>query len=320
MGAYLARRLLLMIPTLLVVTIIIFLLIRMIPGDIIDRMIAEMAEQPGAAGMLDRKALERRLGLDVPIYIQYGRWIGGIFQGDLGVSLLGFETVTTKIKGRLAVTFELGLMSIIIGLIIAMPIGIYSAIRKNTIGDYGGRSIAIIFMSVPNFWVGTMIMIYPAIWWGWSPRMEVIRFTDDPLGNLAMFIIPSIVLGMVLSGSTMRMTRTMMLEVLRQDYIRTAWSKGLKESIVIIRHAMKNAFIPVITWIGFQIPLLVGGAVVTETIFGLPGTGRLLVSSLGERDYTVVSGITLVVAVFVLIVNLAIDLTYAYLDPRTRHQ
>lgn len=320
MGSYLARRLLYMIPTLLVVSVIIFSLVRMVPGDIIDQMVSEMAAQPGAGGDVDRAAIERRLGLDVPVHIQYGRWLGGVIQGDLGESFKGFGTVGEKIATRLPVTFELGILSILIGLLIALPMGVYSAVRQNSIGDYVGRTTAIAFMSVPNFWVGTMVMIYPAVLFRWSPPMEVIPFTEDPLGNLGMFIIPSLILGMALAGSTMRITRTMMLEVLRQDYIRTAWSKGLKEKVVVFRHATKNALIPVVTWVGFQIPLLVGGAVVTETIFGLPGTGRLLVDALGDRDYPVVMGITLIVAVFVVFVNLLVDLTYAWLDPRVRHE
>jgi len=239
-------------------------------------------------------------------------------QGDLGETFSGYGSVTEKIFGRLPVTFELGLLSILIGLVIAIPIGIYSAIRQNSVGDYVGRTTAIAFMSVPNFWVGTMVMIYPAVLFRWSPPMEVIPFFEDPLGNLGMFVIPSMVLGMSLAGSTMRMTRTMMLEVLRQDFIRTAWSKGLRERIVILRHATRNALIPVVTWVGFQIPMLVGGAVVTETIFGLPGTGRLLVDALSDRDYPVVTGVALIVAAFVVLVNLLVDLTYAWLDPRAR--
>jgi peptide/nickel transport system permease protein len=309
-----------MVPTLLVVSVIIFSLVRMVPGDIIDQMVSEMAAQPGAGGDIDRAAIERRLGLDVPVYIQYGRWLGGVLQGDLGESFKGFGTVGEKIFGRLPVTFELGILSIIIGLLIALPLGVYSAVRQNSIGDYVGRTTAIAFMSVPNFWVGTMVMIYPAVLFRWSPPMEVIPFFDDPIGNLGMFIIPALILGMALAGSTMRITRTMMLEVLRQDYIRTAWSKGLVEKIVVFRHATRNALIPVVTWVGFQIPLLVGGAVVTETIFGLPGTGRLLVDALGDRDYPVVMGITLIVAVFVVFVNLLVDLTYAWLDPRVRNE
>lgn len=319
MQTYIIRRLLLIIPTLLIVSIIVFLSIRLIPGDIVDTMLAEMG--PEAGGTLDREALEKALGLDVPIYVQYGHWIGDMFlHGSLGESLRGGQPVTEKIFSRLPVTFQLGVMAMIVALLIAIPIGVYSSIRQDTIGDYIGRSIAIIFISVPYFWTGTIIMIYPAIWWGWSPPMELIKFVDDPLGNLGMFIIPAALLGMVLSGATMRMTRTMLLEVLRQDYIRTAWSKGLKERVVILRHALKNALIPVITLVGYQMPLLIGGSIIIEQIFVLPGIGRLMLESLSQRDYPIVSGINLFVATTVIALNLVIDLTYAYLDPRVQYR
>ena len=184
-------------------------------------------------------------------------------------------------------------MSIVIGLVIALPVGIYSAIRQDTAADYLGRSIAVIGLATPNFWLGIMVMIFPAIWWGWSPPMEWVSFTEDPLGNLGILIIPSLILGTAVSAATMRMTRTMMLEVLRQDYIRTAWSKGLKERVVIIRHAVKNALIPVVTLVGLQLPILVGGSVIMENIFNLPGLSRLTVKALTDRDYPVVSGVNL---------------------------
>jgi len=320
---YIIRRLLLMIPTLWLVSLAVFLLIRLIPGDVIDALIAEqalMAEGGTVSGSIDRETLEKRMGLDQPMYIQYGRWIGDIvLRGDLGVSLRQGYPVGEKIAGRLPVTFELGIMAIVIGLVIAIPLGTYSAIRQDTAGDYLGRSLAIIFISVPTFWIGTMVMIYPALWWRWSPPMELIPFTEDPLGNLGMFIIPAAILGMAMSGQTMRMTRAMVLEVLRQDYIRTAWSKGLRERVVITRHALRNAFIPVATLIGYQIPMLVGGSVIIELLFLLPGIGRLMLSSLSLRDYTVVSAINLIVATAVLLTNLVVDLTYGYLDPRVRY-
>ncbi len=286
MRAYIIRRLLLIIPTLFILSILVFLSLRFIPGDVIDAMVMKMEWY----GEVDREALERRLGLDVPVYVQYGRWIGDIFRhGSLGESLLGRGAVEEKIIDRLPVTIELGVLAIVIGLLIALPVGIYSAIRQDTAADYLGRSAAIIGLATPNFWLGIMVMIFPAIWWGWSPPMEWVPFTEDPLGNLAVFIIPSLILGTASSAATMRMTRTMMLEVLRQDYIRTAWSKGLRERVVIIRHTIKNALIPVITLIGLQLPILVGGAVIMENIFNLPGLGRLLVNALQNRDYPMVS-------------------------------
>jgi len=218
------------------------------------------------------------------------------------------------------VTFELGFLALIIALLISFPIGVYSAIRQDTGGDYIARSIAIIFISVPAFWTGTMIMIFPALWWGWSPPVMLIKFNVDPLGNLQMFIVPAVLMGMLLSGVNMRMMRTMMLEVLRQDYIRTAWSKGLRERVVVIRHALKNALIPVVTIIGLQMPIMIGGTVILEQIFCLPGVGRLLLEAIVQRDYPVVTGVMLFFATAILIINLLVDLTYAYLDPRVSYR
>ncbi len=318
MRAYIIRRLLLIIPTLFILSILVFLSVRFIPGDVIDAMMADMGYM---AGHIEREALEHMLGLDVPVHVQYGRWLGDIFlHGTLGESLLGDWTVEEKILGRLPVTIELGVMAIVIGLVIALPVGIYSAIRQYTAADYLGRSIAIIGLATPNFWLALMVMIYPAIWWGWSPPMELVSFTEDPLGNLGVLIIPSLILGTYLSASAMRMTRTMMLEVLRQDYIRTAWSKGVKERIVIVRHAIKNALIPVVTLAGLQLPMLVGGSVIIENIFNLPGLGRLFLVALNNRDYPVVSGVNLVFATAVVGFNLMIDLIYPHLDPRVRYQ
>ena len=317
MRAYIIRRLLLMVPSLLILTVLVFLSVRFIPGDAIDLMTMEYG-----AGQVDREALERELGLDVPFYVQYGRWMEGIvLHGTLGKSLFGGAfSVEEKILDRLPVTIELGVLAIAIGLVIALPVGIYSAIRQDTAADYLGRSVAIIGLATPNFWLALMVMLYPAIWWGWSPPMQWVPLTEDPLGSLGVFIIPSLILGTYLSAATMRMIRTMMLEVLRQDYIRTAWSKGLKERVVIIRHAVKNALIPVVTLIGLQIPILVGGSVIMENIFNLPGLGRLMVAALEDRDYPVVSGVNLFFATMVMGINLLIDLIYPILDPRVRYK
>ena len=318
MRTYIIRRLLLLIPNLFIVASLVFLLVRLIPGDVIDAMVSEVG--PGTSGAMDRAAIERRLGLDVPIHVQYGRWIGQILQGNLGTSLRGDEPVVEQILPRLPVTFELGVFAVLIGLLISLPIGIYSAIRQDTAADYGGRSLAIIFISVPSFWTATIVIVFPAIWWAWTPPLELIPFAEDPLGNLRMFLLPAALLGTALSGTTMRMTRTMALEVLRQDYIRTAWSKGLKEGVVVMRHALKNALIPVVTIVGYQLPILIGGSVIIEQIFGLPGIGRLLLSALSLREYHLVSAINLMTAAAVMVINLGIDLTYAYLDPRVRYE
>ena len=321
MRAYLIRRLLLIIPTLCILTIIVFLAVRFLPGDLIDAMVAEMESWSATGGVIDREALERMLGLDVPVYVQYGRWMGGILlRGTFGESLTGHWSIEERIISRLPVTLELGVMAIVIGLVIAIPVGLYSAIRQDTAIDYAGRTVAVIGLATPNFWLGVMVMLYPAIWWGWSPSVELIKFADDPLGNFGMFLIPALILGTAMSAATMRLTRTMMLEVLRQDYIRTAWSKGLRERVIIVRHAIKNAFIPVLTLIGMQLPILVGGSVILEEIFVLPGIGRLFVDALNQRDYPVVSAINLLLASVVLFSSLLIDMLYPYLDPRIRYQ
>ena len=320
MRAYIIRRLLLIIPTLFLLSILVFLSVRFIPGDTVSVMVARM-QAFGAGVEIDREALEHALGLDVAIYVQYGRWIGGIFlHGTLGESLFaGHLTVEEEILGRLPLTIELGLLAVVIGLLIALPVGIYSAIRQDTPADYAGRSIAVIGLATPNFWLALMVMIFPAIWWGRSPPMRWVPFTEDPLGNLGVLLIPCLILGTAAAASTMRLARTSMLEVLRQDYIRTAWSKGLKERVVIMRHAIKNTFIPVVTLIGLQLPILVGGSVIIENIFNLPGLGRLFLDALNARDYPLVSGVNLFFAIVVMGFNLIIDLVYPYLDPRVRY-
>ena len=319
MTAYAIRRILIAIPTLFILTILVFLSVRFIPGDAIDQIIYQ--HRGMMQGNLDRATLERALGLDVPVWVQYGRWISGILlRGTLDEPLFGGTPIEQTILERLPLTMELGVLAILIGLGIGLPVGIYSAIRQDTGADYAGRTFAVIGMATPNFWLALMVITYPAIWWSWTPPLVYVRFFDDPLGNLAMFFIPAVILGTAGSAGTMRMTRTMMLEVLRQDYIRTAWSKGLREKIVVVRHAMKNAFIPVITLIGMELPILVGGAVIIENIFNLPGLGRFMVLALEDRDYPVVSGVNLFFGSVVLVNNLFIDLVYAYLDPRIRYR
>ena len=335
MRAYLIRRLLLIIPTLFILSILVFLLVRFIPGDAIDVMVVMMeSDFMGLQEEIDREGLERMLGLDVPVYVQYGRWIGvlptpdwftgeshfkGLLQGSLGTSLFGQWAVEERLIGRLPVSIELGFLAIVIGLLIALPVGVYSAMRQDTAVDYVGRTAAIIGMATPNFWLALMVMLYPAIWWGWSPPLEWVPFTEDPLGNLGVLIIPSLILGTAMAAATMRLTRTMMLEVLRQDYIRTAWSKGLNERVVVLRHAVKNALIPVVTLIGMQVPLLIGGSVIIEHIFTLPGIGSLLLNALRLRDYPVVSGVNMFFASLVMVIILLTDLIYPYLDPRVRY-
>ncbi len=329
MRAYIIRRLLLAIPTVVLVTLIAFLIIRLIPGDAVDSLVAQLRAM-GMETLVAREQIERQLGMDVSMLTQYGRWVGvvpqadgsfsGLFQGDLGRSFWRAATVAEEIGRRWPVTVELGILGLIIGQLIALPIGIYSALRQDTWGDYAGRSFAILCVAVPGFWIGTLVIVFPAIWWNYMPPILYASFFKDPIENLRMFIVPAIVLGMAMAGTTMRLTRTMMLEVLRQDYIRTAWAKGLRERVVILRHTLKNALIPVVTNIGGQIPILIGGTVIIEQIFLLPGMGRLLVSATQGRDYPILSGILLIFGIALVLINLMVDLTYSFLDPRVHYK
>jgi peptide/nickel transport system permease protein len=316
MGAYVARRLLALLPTLMLASIIVFVTVRLIPGDVIDLM---LSQNDVSADRKSREQLITLLGLDLPMWQQYGRWISAIvLHGDLGNSLWQGTSVAAMLLARLPVTFELGAIALVIGLAIALPIGVYSAMRQDTRGDYLARSFSILLLAVPSFWLGTMVVVFPSIWWGWSPPIEYSRFADAPLTNLKQMLLPGAVLGAALSAITMRLTRTMMLEVLRQDYIRTAWAKGLSERLVIVRHALRNAMIPVVTLIGLQAPLLIGGAVIIEQIFVSPGMGLLLLDAVQQRDYPVITGVFLMVGVAVMLINLLVDLSYGLLDPKVR--
>ena len=318
MQAYIARRMLALVPTLFFASVIVFATVRMIPGDIIDLM---LSQNDVSANKLSRDQLVATLGLDKPIWQQYLTWMGGIlFAGDFGRSLWQNVPVRELLFARLPITFELGFLALIVGLLIAIPIGVYSAIRQDTTGDYLTRSFSILMLAVPSFWMGTMVMVFPSIWWGWSPEVKFVGFWTNPVQNLKQMIVPAIILGCALSAITMRMTRTMMLEVLRQDYIRTAWAKGLGERRVVMRHALRNALIPVVTLIGLQAPLLIGGAVIMEQIFVIPGMGLLLLDAVNQRDYPIITGVFLIVGVAVMLINLLVDLSYGLLDPKVRYR
>ena len=316
MQAFVTRRLLALVPTLIFASLIVFVSMRLIPGDVIDMMLA----QNDLSTDHDRAAIEVALGLDQPMHVQYFRWIGGVLEGDLGRSLWQNTPVTEQLAATLPITFELGFLALIVALTVALPIGVYSALRQDTLGDYAARSFSLVMLAIPSFWLGTLVMVFPSVWWRWSPALEYTPFLEDPLKNLAHMIVPAILLGLSLSAVTMRMTRTMMLEVLRQDYIRTARAKGLSETLVVARHALRNGLIPVVTLIGLQAPLLIGGAVILEQIFVVPGMGLLLLEAVFQRDYPVISGVFLVVGFGVLVINLLVDLSYGWLDPKVRHQ
>ena len=246
-------------------------------------------------------------------------WSWGAVGGNLGKSLVGTRTVTEDLSRTLAPTLQLGIMTILLATAVAVPLGILSAVRQDTWMDYTGRTVAIAGLAIPSFWLGTMVILLPAVWFDWSPPLQYIFFFDNPMANLRFFAIPVLVGGLFGSASVMRMTRSMMLEVLRQDYVRTAWSKGLRERVVIYRHALKNALIPVVTIIGMQIPLIVGGLVIIERLFSIPGIGRLLLDAVRLRDYPVIQGINLFFAAAVLLSNLVVDMTYGWLDPRIHY-
>jgi len=322
MRDYIIRRIALMIPTMIAVTIITFLMVRFIPGSIVEMMMFQMGGVgEGEEEVISPEEIRAWLGLDKPVHVQYGIWISGIFtRGDFGTSLWTRRPVTEEMWKRFPVTFELGFFAFIISQLVAIPVGIISAIRQDSWMDFIGRSFAIVSLATPAFWLGTMVIVFPSIWWGWSPEVRLIPFTEDPVGNLIQFLIPAALVGSQMSATTMRMLRTTMLDILRQDYIRTAWSKGLKEKAVIMRHTLKNAMLPVITIISGQFFIMIGGTVIMEQIFNLPGMGRLFLDAIFRRDYPYVSGINLILATIGLFLILITDLSYAWLDPRIRYR
>lgn len=315
MFAYTVRRLFALIPTLFFASVIVFFTVRMIPGSVIDLM---LANNPLAADK-DRAVIEAALGLDKPIHTQYLAWAADLLRGDLGRSLWQDTPVMHEILARMPVTLELALLAMIVAIITGIPIGVYSAIRQDTMGDYVTRSLAILLLAVPSFWLGTLVMVFPSIWWGWAPELRYVAFTKDPVTNLKMLLLPAVILGTGLAALNMRLMRTTMLEVMRQDYIRTAWAKGLGETMVVLRHALRNALIPVVTLLGIEVAGVIGGSVILEQIFVLPGMGLLLLEAVGTRDYPVITGIFLVVGVCVMLINLLVDLSYGLLDPKVRY-
>ncbi|MCC6959269.1 MAG: ABC transporter permease [Dehalococcoidia bacterium] len=316
MQRYILRRLLLMIPTLLGVTFVVFLMVRAVPGDVIDQILGDY----GAGDAETKAALRKEYSLDGNIVTQYVRWMGDVVQLDFGKSVISNRTVMSELRHRLPVTMELGLLAVLFSLAIALPIGILSAIRQDSVADYASRSFAISLLAVPGFWVGLMLITMAGRYFTWGvPPKNYINFVDNPVGNLKMMAMPSMILGAALSGSVMRFTRSAMLEVLRQDYVRTAWSKGLRERVIITRHVMRNALIPVVTVVGLQLPILVGGTVIIEQVYSIPGMGRYYIASVNQLDYPVIQAINVIVALVVVFANLGVDLLYSVLDPRIRY-
>jgi peptide/nickel transport system permease protein len=309
---YVLHRLLVAIPSLLIASFIVFALPRLIPGDVVQLM---LEEQASGRTLEDLRA---RLGLDRPLAIQYVEWLGRVARGDLGESLWTKRPVLGELARRLPVSLELGLLAICFSVAIALPVGIVAAVRQDTVADYMARSAAILGLSVPGYWVATLVIILPAIWWGWTPAPGFVDFRTNPWGHLGQFMLPALILGVASAAALMRMTRAMLLEVLRQDYVRTAWSKGLRERAVVLRHGMANAIIPVVTILGLHVAQLFGGTVIFETIFGLPGMGLFLFDAISQRDYPVIQGANLLIVSVVVATNLLVDLLYAVIDPRIR--
>jgi len=311
---YLVRRLLLLIPTFLGVSVVVFVLVRLLPGDA-----ASLQLQDAKSTAADEAALRHQLGLDQPLVLQYVGWLGSVARGDLGHSFRSHQPITTELANRIPVTFELGLLALIIAAVLATIVGILSAVRQDTWIDYAARTAAIGLLAIPGFWLGTLVVTLPSIWWRWSPPLQYTTFATNPAKNLGIMIVPAVILGLGLSGGLMRLIRTQMLEVLRQDFIRTAAAKGLTENMMIWRHALKNAFIPALTVLGLQVALLVSGTVVLESIFVLPGMGRYLLDAVQNRDYPAVQGLNLLFAGVIIVTNLVVDLMYGWLDPRVRY-
>jgi peptide/nickel transport system permease protein len=314
MKRYVIRRVVLAVPTLLLVSVIVFAMMRFMPGDVVIRMVEGHAYAPTV------EALRKELGLDRPAYIQYLEWIGGIvLRGDFGNSYWTRQPIWDELASRFPVTLELAVLTILVSVVIGILVGVVSAVRQDSVSDYVGRVLAILALSVPYFGLAVLVVVLPAIYFKWTPLWTYVTFTTDPLTNLKIMIVPALVFGVTRAGPIMRIMRSALLDVLRQDYIRTAWSKGLPERAIVLQHALKNAMIPVISLIGLQMPLYIGGSVIIEAIFRLPGVGLFFFEALTRLDYPVVQSVNLIIAMMVVGLNLVIDLSYAFFDPRIRY-
>ncbi|HEY7466626.1 MAG TPA: ABC transporter permease [Dehalococcoidia bacterium] len=314
MGQYIIRRLLLAIPVLVAVSILVFGGTRVVPGDIC--LIVVGSVESVTEEQCDR--IDHELGLDKPVVQQYFTWVGNVLTGDLGRSMVQRRPVLEVMSDRIPTTVELALLASILAITVALPIGVFSALKQDKLPDIFARFVTIGWLSMPSFWVGTMLVTLPAIWWGYATPVPYVQFWVDPLKNLEQMYLPTIALALALSATIARLTRSSMLEVLRQDYVRTARAKGLHERVVLSKHALKNAMLPVITLIGIQLGFLLSGTVVLEFLFALPGLGTLLIESVITKDFAAVQGLVLFFSVIIIVINIAVDLSYALFDPRVR--
>jgi peptide/nickel transport system permease protein len=319
MRAYAVKRVGLFFPSLILISLVVFTILRVVPGDPAVMMLSGGGEEGEEYTQEALANLRAELGTDRPIYVQYADWVWKMLRLDFGASLFFDNPVSEHIEQRLPVTLQLGLMAAFLAVIVAVPLGVYSALRQDTIADYIARTITILGIAVPNFWVAIMMIFFLVLWFGYLPPLGFVNFWDDPSANLQQLIFPAIALGTSNTAFIARITRSAMLEVLREDYIRTARSKGLAEKIVIYRHALKNAVLPVVTIFGLALADATSGSVVTEIVFSVPGMGRLLIEGVQHRDYPMIQAIIVVFGLMVLAANLLTDLTYAWLNPRIRY-
>lgn len=315
MWKYIARRVVALVPALFGLSLIIFAMVRLIPGTVVEQLL-------GSEGLATRETIESLrayFGLDQPVHVQYVNWLCRVVQGDLGNSWRTGKPVLQMIFDRLPVTGELALLSVSISMVVGVALGIVSAIRQNTLVDSFARVAALLGLSIPVFWQGTMLILLFSVYLNWMPSVIWVPFWQDPAENLRALALPALCLGTASAASVMRMTRSCMLEVLRQEYVRTARAKGLREQSVIIVHALRNAVIPVITVVGVQLGYQLGGVVVVEEVFTLNGVGRMVLASIYQRDYPVVQGVILFIGVVFMLSNLIVDVLYGFFDPRIRY-
>jgi len=314
---YLAKRLLLIIPTLFGVAAVVFLIMRVIPGDVTLLILG--GDQTGRIDPQQLAAMRHQLGLDQPLAVQFGTWLWGVLRLDFGTSLWTGQPVIEEVLTRLPLSLEVAILATIVSVLLAIPLGMLAAVRQDTWVDYVIRIASIGGQAIPSFWVGILVILFLVIYFGWGPPLEYTPPWVDPWANFQQLVWPVLTVGYRYAAVTTRMTRSTVLEVLREDYTRTAWAKGLRERAVVIRHALKNAMLPVITLVGTEFAFLIGGLVVTETVFTLNGVGRFVVDAVAHRDYPVVQALVFLIALCFVIVNLLIDLTYAWFDPRIRY-
>jgi peptide/nickel transport system permease protein len=312
MAAYILRRIAFAIPTLIVVSIGIFLMVRLLPGDIIDILFGGDLSAPEEV----KEQAREQLGLNGSYAEQYWRWISGVVQGDFGFSLRNSEPVSNIIGDALVITLELVVLGLLIATVVGVPLGVISAVRRDSAADYTSRIGGLIGLSIPSFWLATLLLLFTSRVFGWVPPLVYISPWDDPIGNLSQFILPAISISVFTMAIVMRMVRNTMLEVLGQDYVRTARAKGVSRRRVVSKHALRNALIPVVTIVGFEIGVLIGGAAIVESIFGLPGVGYVLLQAIFGRDYPVIQAMTLMIAFTFIFANLLVDILYGILDPR----